>query len=71
MPMELFGWVNKFVRGCCRLLRVLVAPKNMIFRYGISGNGGVRKAIMAPFCGVLRPGRRRRGAYALWNCLDV
>jgi hypothetical protein len=74
MPMELFGWVNKFVRGCCRLrggLRVVMAAKNMIFRYGKSGNGGVLKAIMAPFCGVLRPGRRRRGAYALWNCLGV
>jgi hypothetical protein len=42
MPMELFGWVNKFVRGCCRLrggLRVEVAAKQMIFRSGISGNG--------------------------------
>jgi hypothetical protein len=49
--MELCGWVNKFVRGCCRLrggLRVVVAAKHMIFRSGISGNGGCTKGHNGP-----------------------
>jgi hypothetical protein len=75
--MELFGWVNKFVRGCCRLrggLRVVVAPKKMIFRYGISENGGVLRAIMAPFCGVLGPGGAGVGRTpygTVWMCKRV